>query len=117
MRGEGMKKLETNDWILLNNIIYKIHTAEDFDGMRYDVLDQLRLVIDFDSVDFYLASKAEGKLLCQPSTYNCDTDLSQEYEDIDYSRGMVASGKMLTYRETDIISDEKRVETEYYKKD
>ena len=26
-----MKTLETNDWIILNTIIYKVYTMEDFD--------------------------------------------------------------------------------------
>ena len=111
-----MKKMETNDWIMLNNIIYKIYTAENFDDMRYEILDQLKMVLDFDSADFYMASREEGKLLCNPVTYNCDMDLSEMYEDLDYSRGIVASGKMLIYRETDIISDEARVQTDYYQK-
>ena len=111
-----MKKMETNDWIMLNNIIYKIYTTENFDDMRYEILDQLKMVLDFDSADFYMASREEGKLLCDPVTYNCDIDLSEMYEDLDYSRGIVASGKMLIYRETDIISDEARVQTDYYQK-
>ncbi len=111
-----MRRLETNDWIILNNIIYKIHTTESINDMRYDLLDQLKMILDFDSADFYLASDEEGKLLCNPVTYNCDMDLSEMYENLDYSRGIVASGKMLIYRETDIISDEARVETDYYKK-
>lgn len=111
-----MKKMETNDWIMLNNIIYKIYTTENFDDMRYEILDQLKMVLDFDSADFYMASREEGKLLCNPVTYNCDMDLSEMYEDLDYSRGIVASGKMLIYRETDIISDEARVQTDYYQK-
>lgn len=111
-----MKKMETNDWIMLNNIIYKIYTTENFDDMRYEILDQLKMVLDFDSADFYMASREEGKLLCGPVTYNCDMDLSEMYEDLDYSRGIVASGKMLIYRETDIISDEARVQTDYYQK-
>ncbi len=111
-----MKKMETNDWIILNNIIFKIHTTECFNDMRYDLLDQLKMVLDFDSADFYMASKEEGKLLCNPVTYNCDEDLSDMYENLDYSRGIVASGKTLIYRETDIISDEARVQTDYYKK-
>ncbi|MBQ2579125.1 MAG: helix-turn-helix transcriptional regulator, partial [Lachnospiraceae bacterium] len=80
-----MRKLETNDFILLNNIIYKIHTMENFQDMRYELLDQLKMLIDYDSADFYLASKEEGKLLCNPVTYNCDEDLSAMYEDLDYS--------------------------------
>ena len=111
-----MKKMETTDWIMLNNIIYKIYTTENFDDMRYEILDQLKMVLDFDSADFYMASREEGKLLCDPVTYNCDMDLSEMYEDLDYSRGIVASGKMLIYRETDIISDEARVQTDYYQK-
>ena len=111
-----MRKMETNDWIILNNIIYKIHTTECFNDMRYELLDQLKMVLDFDSADFYMASTEEGRLLCNPVTYNCDMDLSEMYEDLDYSRGIVASGKMLIYRETDIISDEARVQTDYYKK-
>ena len=111
-----MKRLETNDWILLNNIIYKIYTTDNFDEMRYELLEKLKMVLDYDSADFYLASEEPGKLLCRPVTYNCDMDLSEMYEDLDYSRGIVNSGKMLIYRESDIISDETRVETDYYKK-
>ncbi len=111
-----MRKLETNDFILLNNLIYKIYTMTDFEEMRYEVLSQLKLLIDFDSADFYLASKEEGKLLCKPVTFNCDDNLSELYEKLDYSWGIVNSGKSLIYRETDIISDEARMETEYYQK-
>lgn len=111
-----MIKLETNDWMLLNNIIYKIHTMQNFDDMRRELLEQLRMLLDFDSADFYMASDEEGKLLCNSVTYNCDEDLSQMYEDIDYSRAIMTSGKMLVYRETDIISDEARVKSDYYNK-
>ena len=111
-----MRKMETNDWILLNNIIYKIHTMENFDDMRYEFLEQLKMILDFDSADFYMASQKKGKLLCDPVTYNCDMDLSEMYEDLDYSRGIVASGKMLIYRESDIMSDGARIQTDYYKK-
>ena len=53
-----MRKMETNDWIILNNIIYKIHTTECFNDMRYELLDQLKMVLDFDSADFYMAAEA-----------------------------------------------------------
>lgn len=47
-----MKTLETNDWIILNTIIYKVYTMEDFDEMRKELLEQLKLLVDFDSADF-----------------------------------------------------------------
>ena len=111
-----MRKLETNDWIILNNIIYKIYTTDDLNEMRLELLEQLKLLIDYDSADFFLASREEGHLLGSPVTYNCDVDLSEMYEDLDYSRGIMISGKTLIYRVTDIISDEARVATDFYQK-
>ena len=54
-----MKNFETNDWLVLNSIIYKIYTINDFDEMRRQFLEQIKTVIDFDSADFYLASAKE----------------------------------------------------------
>lgn len=47
-----MKTLETNDWLVMNSIIYKIYTTGDFDAMRTQFLEQIKTVIDFDSADF-----------------------------------------------------------------
>jgi DNA-binding CsgD family transcriptional regulator len=115
-RGYDMKQLETNDWLVLNNIIYKIYTTEDFDAMRKMLLEQLKMVLNFDSADFFLANRDGSPGLVKPVTYNCDGVYPQTYDALDYSRGIMYGGKSLVYRETDIISDEKRVETEYYKK-
>ena len=50
-----MHKLETNDWLVLNNIIYKIYTTKDFDKMRSELMERLKLLLDFDSGDFLSA--------------------------------------------------------------
>ncbi|MDD3368795.1 MAG: helix-turn-helix transcriptional regulator [Lachnospiraceae bacterium] len=111
-----MKTLETNDWMILNSIIYKIYTTENVTEMRSQLLEQLKMVLDFDSADFFLADDETGADLVEQVTYNCDEDGSSSYNELDYSRGIMYSGKSMVYRETDIITDEKRVETEYYKK-
>ena len=110
-----MKTLETNDWMILNSIIYKIYTTEDADIMREQFLEQMKMVLDFDSADFFLADRKESKHLIKPVTYNCD-DESPMYDEMNSNRGIAYSGKSLVYRETDMISDEKRVQTEYYQK-
>lgn len=51
-----MRTLDTNDWILLNSIVYKIHTMDNLDEMRMQLLEQIKMLIDFDSADFYLGS-------------------------------------------------------------
>lgn len=112
-----MKTLETNDWMILNSIIYKIYTTENFNDMRTELLDQLKLLLDFDSADFFLAAKDGSNHLVEPVFYNCSENKSSVFDELDYSRGiMYSSGKSLVYRETDIISDNKRMETEYYKR-
>lgn len=111
-----MKTLETNDWMLLNSTIYKIYTTDDVKEMRMQLLEQLKMIIDFDSADFYLAAKDDSNDLVEQVALNCDDDASSKYNELDYSRGIMYSGKSMVYRETDIISDEKRMETEYYKK-
>lgn len=111
-----MRTLETNDWILLNSIIYKIYTMDNIDDMRLQFLEQIKMLIDFDSADFHLAAPNGEEKLTAPVLFNCEEDLSALYNEIDYNRGILYSGKTLIYRETDILSDEKRVETDYYQK-
>ena len=36
-----MRAFETNDWLLLNSMIYRIYTTEDFEAMRQQFLEQL----------------------------------------------------------------------------
>lgn len=111
-----MYHLENNDFMILNNIIYKIHTNHDFNQMRHELLEQIKMVVDFDSADFSL-SEGDGRgHLSQQISYNCNTSFSKVFEDLDYSQGILVGGKSMVYRETDIISEQKRVETEYYKK-
>ena len=47
-----MALLETNDWMVLNNIIYQINYLKDSQEMRENLLKQLLLIIDFDSANF-----------------------------------------------------------------
>lgn len=110
-----MKTLDTNDWLMLNSIIYKIYTIEDEKEMRTLFLEQLKMLIDFDAADFYLAPDDREFGLENPVSYNCD-GVSGEYDELDYSRGILYGGKSMVYRETDIIDDEKRKESEYYQK-
>lgn len=111
-----MKTLENNDFMMLNNIIYRIHANEDFVSMRREFLEQMKMLIDFDSADFYL-SKGDGTTsLSSQVSYNCPMDVSKTYETLDYSQGIMSSGKSMVYRESDILQEEKRVETDYYRK-
>lgn len=110
-----MRHLETNDFLVLNNIIYKIYTIEDELVMRRTFLEQLKMVLDFDSADFFIADRDREEELVRPAMYNCENTHEEDYKKIDYSRMILFSGNSMVYRETDIISDKKRLGTEYYR--
>lgn len=66
---------------------------------------------------FFSGGEGRENHLVEPVFFNCSENKSSEFDELDYSRGiMYCSGKSLVYRETDIISDEKRMQTKYYKK-
>lgn len=108
--------LQTNDWLILNSIIYEIYTTADFDGMRKKFLEQMKMLVDFDSADFYLAAADGEERVFAPVTYHCDESLGSIYNLIEASKTIMRSGKCIVYRETDILSDEQRIKTEYYEK-
>lgn len=114
-----MRSLETNDWIVLNNIIFQIHSIEDLAQMRETLLEQLKILLDFQSANFYISSAENKNNLVNPVFYNYEEKVGDyylnHYDTMDYGRGIMLSGKSMIYRETDIMSDEKRIETEYYK--
>ncbi len=109
-----MNGIDFNELIIFNNIIYKIYSLDNFDEMRKQVLIDLKFIVDYDAADFYLSSGNGSFHLSEPVTYKIHDDVAKQYENIDYSRGIMQTGKSMVYRETDILADEKRVLTDYY---
>ena len=114
-----MRRFENNDWIFLNNIIFQIHSIEDPVEMRRTLLRQLSLFMRFDSATFYISAAEDDRVIVSPVVFNIAPELGEEYIRIydaqDYAKGLMFSGKSIIYRESDIMPDEKRVETDYYK--
>ena len=115
-----MKLLEENDWIFLNNIIYKIHSMEDCTKMRKSFLELIKLLIPYDIGTFYLSNNGTDHLLGHPVGVNVSEESLQEYtdefEEIDYTRWVFISAKGMAYRETDLFPDSVREETALYRK-
>ncbi|MSS63403.1 helix-turn-helix transcriptional regulator [Velocimicrobium porci] len=114
-----MRTLGTNDWMVLNNIIYQMNATDDLKAMRENFLIQMKLVLEFDSADFYIIKDTKNHTLTSPvycnHTIRMDTNAEDKWEGIENSRGFMYGGKSQVYRESDILSEEKRVETKYYK--
>lgn len=112
--------LKVNDWILINSITLKIHEVDDINKMRAEMFQLLTSVIDFDLATFYIVPCLDTYELCNPVGHNCTIEEMMGYiniyKDIDYSKNLMYTGKNIAYRESSILSDDERRNTEYYKK-
>lgn len=103
-----MKKLETNDWLVLNSIIYKIYSTEELNKMRSLLIEGLKMLLNFDAADFFISDGKGG--LCEGVGFNSDLQKS-----VNYHSDIMNSGKCMVFRETDIIDDNERIKTQYYR--
>lgn len=113
-----MKTFETTDWILLNNIIYKIYSIDNLSEMREAFLESMKPVIDFDSADFYIPPHD----LSQETTvcFNCGEATDDIYEKYKEESGIMYVPRSLSYRDTDIVCEDRRsmpYYREFYKRE
>lgn len=110
---------EKNSIMLLNDIIYKIYTIENFDEMRRAVLEFLQYLIPCSFSTFYLASAKNPYELERPIGIGVKEDDLQtyldQYQELDYTRWTFAAPTASAYRETDLMHDTARINTPYYK--
>lgn len=106
-------------WMVLNSLVYKIYSTDNLQEMRSIFLVQLKDIIDFDSATFILSSSNDSHKLVDSVTYNYPETEVEFYlnnqKDLDYSEGIMFSGKSMVYRASDLITEKARVATEYYK--
>lgn len=110
---------EKNSIMLLNDTIYKIHTIQNLDEMRMAVLESLQFLIPNPISTFYLAAPGRPYHLADPvgiglTKERLDVYL-EEYQALDFSRWTFAASDPKAFRETDLMRDEIRVNTSYYK--
>lgn len=113
-----MIALTKNDLYIFNTLIHHIYYCENNETMREQLMNKLNLFLPFDAASFYLSSYEDDQKLCSPLLYNLDEKFGENYlanyEHLDYSKGLMFTGRSMVYRESDIIPDEKRVTTDYY---
>ncbi|MGX7195703.1 LuxR C-terminal-related transcriptional regulator [Enterococcus olivae] len=114
-----MENISKNDLLLLNNMIHHIYSCENSNEMRKQLLQKISLLISFTGGNFYLADVLDHTKLSSPISYDLPaefcTQYIENYQNLDYSRGLLFTGKSIVYRESDILPDNQRIETPYYK--
>jgi DNA-binding CsgD family transcriptional regulator len=112
--------MQNNEFLLINDIIYKIHTLEDFDQMRETFLSFLSVLIPNQESSIFLADQTgSGHLICDPIIYPPDKIGAEKnylkYENLDYTRWVMMSHRCMIFRESDLMSDEERSKTDFFK--
>jgi len=93
-----MKSIEANEWMILNNLIYKIYSTDNIDEMREIFLDQIKLIMDFDSAIFYRGDYL-NETPVDPICYNCEESDVSSKEIAEYLDASKSRGKCIVYRE------------------
>ena len=110
-----MKTIAANNWSVLNNIIYKIYSTGDAKQMREDFLEQMKLVLDFDSAEFYLTDLNDSRKFVKPVQYNCNLNGGKMFHEMVQNGSATIFGKSIVFRNTDILPLEVCANTAFYK--
>ena len=114
-----MAILEEYDWMLINELSFKIHTTSDTKEMRQTVLTCLNQIISFDMASFFLLSDAGPDFNYSDPVFYCFSDLDLQIykncgEQIDFTKWLFYNRKNAAYKESDLRSPDKLKDTEIY---
>ena len=115
-----MRNLNENEWIVLIETIYNLNSNEDSRKMRSIFLELIKGLIPYDSAIFYIADTRGEHLLADPVVVNYDKDLILSYiefgEELDYTWGMMQCARSMVFRDSDLMSNEFREDSEFYRR-
>lgn len=110
-----MKTIAANNWSVLNNIIYKIYSVSDAKQMREYFLEQMKLVLDFDSAEFYLTDLNDSRKFVKPVQYHCSINGGKLFYEMIEKSSAAFFGKSVVFRNTDIVPSESLAKASFYK--
>ncbi len=109
-------KLTENDWLFLNDLVYRVNRQEDISLLQKTFLEAIKILIPCDEATFFLY---DGDTLHSPVCINSDESVISKYLDTyketDFISWIFSSSKSAVLRETDLLPDDIREDTPYYK--
>lgn len=105
---------------LFNDLLLEIYYVEDLKKFEEKCLRLIKAFIHYEQAYFVLLDN-DGKINLEYSTFkNVEKNKSKEYVEkyyaIDYLNDVCGFSKSMTYRDTDLLSDERRISSEFYRK-
>lgn len=112
--------LDHKEWMRINDIILIINSTENINSMRKYFFEAISLLIPYEKAMFYLLKEENDKVkLVNPVFVNVDIDFAKEYEntfeEARYGRIAVNARRSIAYRDTNLIPESVRINTDVYK--
>lgn len=112
--------LNNNEWLLINDIILIIHSTENINTMCNYFFDAIKPLVLFEKAIFYLLKEENNGIhLENPVFINADFDFFKSYESLfknsRYGRVAVNTRRTIAFRDSDLIQDAVRTNTDIYK--
>lgn len=116
-----MNELTHAEWLKINDIIADIYTISDVDEMRKSYLKKVEALIPYQRAFFDLCSDKNGnRSFFQPVAVNLSDESLREYyctyESLDYSVWALSQDIALSYRDTDLVTDDIRTHSVFFTK-
>jgi DNA-binding CsgD family transcriptional regulator len=116
-----MDELTHTEWLKINGIITDIYNVKDISEMRKSYLQKISALIPYQRAFFDLCSDESGnRNFFQPVAVNLSEESLREYytkyESMDYSVWALSQDIALSYRDTDLLSDDVRTRSVFFTK-
>lgn len=117
---KGDKMLDHKEWLRINDIILIINSTENINSMRKYFLEAASLLIPYEKAMFYLLKEDDDIVrLVNPIFINVFSDFAKAYEntfeEAQYGRVAVNVRRSTAYRDTDLMPESVRINTDVYK--
>jgi DNA-binding CsgD family transcriptional regulator len=114
-------ELFDKDWLFILEAIFKLNSTTNVKSFQRKCLEMLRVLISCSQAVFFLAERRNGKIYSySPVSFNVPEEnlkkfMEDRYDDDDYFKGYYFDYRTKVFRDTDMSSDEFRLNTRMYR--
>ncbi|MCD8232633.1 MAG: LuxR C-terminal-related transcriptional regulator [Clostridiales bacterium] len=113
--------MEKNEFLLINDLVYQLHTATSLAQVQDIFLHRLRAIIPYSYASIFTTREQDGQIhltnpVCNPPSFLKAEQQYLELEDIDQTNWILYSTETALIRESELIDDRHRLSSPVYQK-
>ncbi len=113
--------MEKNEFLLINDLIYQLHTAASLKQVKTIFINRLKAIIPYSYASVFTISEQDGEIalkdpVCNPVSFKKAELEYLKLEDIDQTNWILYSTEPALIRESELIDDAHRLSSPIYRK-